>query len=132
MNTLSLAAYIMRNWEPAQSWEKSRLVPWVDWFVDDQRVATVQREGRLVGLGLARCLKDQGDYAQPYAHAETGDHAWIDLFISRDKHVGGILWDAMLVRFGAKKTLGFQRSLKPNAKARFHNFNQMQRIMCHG
>ena len=132
MNTISLAAYILSNWEPAQSWDRSQLVPWVDWFVDDQRIVTVQREGRIVGLGMGRCLKSQDDHDQPYAHTEDGEHAWIDLIISKDKHVGSILWDAMLERFGTKKTLGFQRQLKPNSKVRFHNFNQMQRIMCHG
>ena len=100
MNTISLAAYILRNWEPAQSWDRSQLVPWVDWFVDDQRIVTVQREGRIVGLGMGRCLKSQDDHDQPYAYTEDGEHAWIVLIISKDNQVVSILLDAMLDRFG--------------------------------
>ena len=132
MNTLGLSAYIVRHWEPSRLWDKSQLVPWVDWFVDDHRIATVSEGGRVVGLGMCRALKDQEEHTQPYAHDEDGPHAWIDLFISQDKKVGSILWDALLVRLGQRETLGFQRHAKQNRKARFHNFTQMERIMRYG
>lgn len=133
MNTLGLAAYIKRHWEPSRLWDRARLVPWVDWYVDDGRVATVATGGRTVGLGMMRTLKGRDDYEEVYAHDENGTVAWIDLYIARDKQVAPLLWKAMRDRVGQRcKEIGFVRHAKGRMEPRFYELNQMERVMSHG
>ncbi len=132
MNTLGIAAYIKRHWKPARKWDRSQLVPWVDWFLSDNRLGVIQHDGRVIGVGLARTLSTEDEHNNMYAHKEDGPIAWVDLVITQDPKVSQLLWRLMVKRFGAKQVLGFQRDMKCSSKPRFHNFKQMQRILCHG
>ena len=132
MNTVSISAYVKRHWGLSQKWDGSRLVPWLDWFINDGRLHTITRRGRVVGLGMGRLLLNEADHAEPYAHDEAGQLAWIDLLISQDKTVAARLWGTMLKRFGMRDKLGFQRDAHAVSAPRFHKFTQMQRIIHYG
>jgi hypothetical protein len=132
MNTVGLAAFVKRHWGGTRTWDRAQLVPWLEWFVSDERAVVIRRKGKVVGVGFGRVLTDEEDHANPYAHDERGALVWIDLIISKDRSVGSTLWTAMLKRFGKRAALGFQRCERAKASPRFHSFNQMERIMNYG
>ena len=132
MTAVEVAAFIKRHWKPARSWPRSALVPWVQWYMDDDRLVTVKRGDKMIGLCMGRILPAPEAHVDHYIHDEYSTLLWIDLFISQDRHVARIICDAFLKRFGKLEAVGFCRDERPVSKPRFHDFNRIERTMRYG
>ena len=114
-------------------WDHAELLPWIEWFIEDHRLVTVSRNDELIGLCTGRLLVAPEAHMDFYAHNEhAGTLLWVDLFISKDKHVAKIICDAFLKRFGRMDALGFCREERFSKEPRFHDFNRWERIMRYG
>jgi hypothetical protein len=127
MNLLTTTAFVLRYYPPARGWGGRAVLPWLRWFADDRRAAHVtDSQGRLVAFGVARCLDNEADAADPYAHSEAGRIVFVDLAVARSRHALRALWSALRARFGPRARVAWQR-VRLGEALRGYNFNQTER-----
>ena len=113
MNILSVTAFVKRHYKPARNWPAAAILRWLEWFQADRRMCVVEDAGRVVGLGIARCVSDaETGKQQPYAHAEDAPVVFVDLTIAKAAGVMRGLWKAMRHRFGPRNHVAYERSVR--------------------
>jgi len=110
MNILTVTAFIVRHHGIARGWGGRTVLPWLRWFADDGRMAHVtDKRGRLVAVGLARCVQHAQDARDFYCHDEAGPVVFVDLVVSCAKGAMAALWAALKIRFGERARIVWQR-----------------------
>lgn len=129
MNILAVTAFVVRHHGIARGWGGRVVLPWLRWFADDGRIAHVtDKRGRLVAVGLARCVHDAQDARDPYRHDEGGPVVFVDLVVSCAKGAMAALWAALKVRFGVRARIVWQRP-RGLEQLRSFNFNRTERLV---
>jgi len=103
--------YIEKSGVPEGMWQN--LAAWFGWFEKQDMVGIVRDGDEIVGVALARCIKD-GQKPDHYVHSEDGENVFVDLTISSKgaKSLKCLLL-LLLERFGPRKRITFNRSGKP-------------------
>jgi len=103
--------YIEKSGVPEGMWQN--LAAWFGWFEKQDMVGIVRDGDEIVGVALARCIKD-GQEPNHYVHSEDGENVFVDLTISSKgaKSLRCLLL-LLLERFGPRKRITFNRSGKP-------------------
>jgi len=100
--------YIELSGVPEGMWHN--LSDWFNWFEKQGLVGIVRDSDEIVGVALARCLRD-GEKPDHYVHHEDGDNIFVDLTISSKGAISlRCLLSLLLERFGIRKSITFNRS----------------------
>jgi len=79
------------------------LAHFVAWYWRDARVGVIHDAGRVVGVALARCVRQVADAAaDPFRHEDAAPIVWIDDIVSQHPQGIQLLLRHALARFGPR------------------------------
>lgn len=120
LETVKQATEFLRSQNATmRNWNRYHTLLWMSWFYDDNRLLTVESDGKVVGVACARCLASVEDHMDDYEHQENGPVVWLDWVAARPgqfKRLIGQIYE----RFGDREMVAFTRSRESNL--RIHKF----------
>lgn len=122
-----IAEFVRQTYTPAQYWDYERVVGWLRWFMDDDRLVFIADEDRnILGVAAARKLQRVSNWRDDYHHDEMSDLVFVDLVIG-DREIMRKFWGLMKRRFGRPTHVMFSRWKRGHDLPSIYEFNQMER-----
>lgn len=82
-STVRAAAFIKRNWDNCRSWPRASLLPWLQWFIDNDRFRAVNVGGRIAGVALYRFVDNESDIRDSEYRDTGGDLCYVVLCVAK-------------------------------------------------
>jgi hypothetical protein len=124
-----LAAFVRRNYKPAQKWSDDSLKDWLQWASDNRFLGLVFDEGDLVGLSIFRPINEAISkhlLGPSDEHDEDGDTIYVDLAIStKGKQVIQAILFCILARLGNRAKIAFNQH-KRSDRLRVHDLRKFK------
>lgn len=76
---ISAAALLKRKWPTCRRWTRQQLINFLGFFNEKRQLGVVIDEGRCVGVGIVRILKDEKDANDPSITDNDGHIAWVEI-----------------------------------------------------
>lgn len=112
-----IAALVRERVPTVLGWPAERLEEWIAWYATRDLLGLVTREGRIVGVGMARPVRP-GQGERHYAMDWQGDTVWIDCAVATDRAATRDLWFLLVHRFGPRTWVGYHRAKHGGRKRR--------------
>lgn len=126
--SVSIAAFIRRNWPHCRMWERANLIAWVEWFMDRGLCAAIADGRKILAVGLARPVQEPLEgFRDHYAFTRGGDGVWVDLMVTRCAAATRAMWSRFVLLFGSEKMprwIAFERG---GATVRVYDFERFDR-----
>lgn len=76
---ISAAAVLKRKWPTCRRWTREQLINFLAFFNEKRQLGIVIDEGRCVGVGIVRILKDENEANDPRLTDNSGHIAWVEI-----------------------------------------------------
>jgi hypothetical protein len=94
--TKEMASMIRSELTFCQSWDRGKLLGWVQWFINAGRYHAISREGSLVSVGLFRMVDDEKQCHEFYVDT-GGPICYVEAAVCSERgglrELYGMLWD---------------------------------------
>jgi hypothetical protein len=98
-----IADFLLGGIPELAQWPEGRLEAWVEWYFLDARAGILTHRGQIVGVALARLLKDPATNEENYRHEPDGDIIWVDAIHTTHPHLIRALLAQARTRFGHRR-----------------------------
>lgn len=82
-STIKVAAFIKRNWSNCRHWPRESLLPWLQWFIDNDRLRAVKKSGKIAAVALFRLVDGEPDIVKSEYHDTGGDLCYVVLCVAK-------------------------------------------------
>lgn len=128
---LMLIAAFLRRHDPAvEHWPVDTLLAWLAWHWRNGGVGVIRAEGRIVAVGVARCLQFEAQARHPYHHDENGPLLWVDQLASTHRLGLPLLLAQARLRFGPRTTVSGHVFKRPG-ELRMLPWKRVERLLDH-
>ena len=126
--TQRTSAFMRETYPLSIGWE--HMDAWLDWAWRQGFVGQIWQGDSLVGVAVARPVRDVQRAAEDYYHFDlTGPILWVD--ISTCPSAGGLanLWYMAVLRFGVREGVAFRRN---GGRVRMYDFKRFSELVAGG
>jgi len=103
---IAVAAFLRRHDPAVAHWPVGRLLAWLRWHWANGGVGIVGQRGRIVAVGVARCVHTIEDAEnEAYEHDEKAPMLWVDQLASTHPLGLPLLLAQARTRFGPRETV---------------------------
>lgn len=120
-----ITTYLRDKVESFSKWDEQLAKEWITWHWKHASISVVKDGEKIVGVGVARVLKDINMSDDHYYFDDSGDILFVDMLAADNKEAINILLDSANKRYGEKSFYAFKKS-KYSANIKV---NLMERLM---
>jgi hypothetical protein len=99
---ISVAAFLKRHGAHPRKWPRSVILPWLEWHWKNGGVGIIHDKGKVLAVGVARCINSMAESGDAYAHDEKGVILWVDELASIHPEGLFFLLNQARTRFGPR------------------------------